>query len=448
MSKFFIFATNSATEPYPVYPLGMSVAAKCLKDAGHEVRQFDLLASANDLAALTAAVQEFDPDYLGLSLRNIDNTDSFSGEEGWYLAQTKHAATAARAGAPSAPLIVGGPALSILPEQILDYLHAEYGVVGEAEESLPQLVHMLDSNHPAPRIMRSDSLQLGPHIKGALVDSEISKFYLAQTRMLNIQSKRGCPYRCSYCTYPYLEGGRFRPRNTEDVVDEITHMHREYGVNHVFFTDSIFNDPQGHYLELAEALARKSLPVQWTAFFRPDKIERSELRVLKKSGLHAMELGTDAAGDETLAAMNKGFTFDDVQRFNENCLAEGIPVAHFIIMGGPDETAQTVARGLKNIKALGDAVVFVFSGIRVLPGAPFRKRAIAEGQVSQDDPLLKPVYYFSPLIDHERMNEQIADAFQGNRLRLFPPSEAQVRMQVMLRFGYRGLLWDELVRKR
>jgi hypothetical protein len=172
---------------------------------------------------------------------------------------------------------------------------------------------------------------------------------------------------------------------------------------------------------------------------------RPELALLKRAGLHAAELGTDAASDATLAGIDKGFTFDDVHAVNAACVAERIPAAHFIIFGGPDETMATVQEGLANIAALEHCVVFAFSGIRILPGTRMLARAIADGVIAAGSPLLKPVYYFSPQLDHDAMNAAILKGFQGRRDRIFPPSEGQVRMAVMQRFGFRGILWDRLI---
>jgi hypothetical protein len=73
------------------------------------------------------------------------------------------------------------------------------------------------------------------------------------------------------------------------------------------------------------------------------------------------------------------------------------------------------------------------------------ERAIADGLLAADTPLLMPRYYFSPQLDHDAMNAAILKGFQGRRDRIFPPSEGQIRMSVMHRFGFRGILWDRLI---
>jgi hypothetical protein len=147
-----------------------------------------------------------------------------------------------------------------------------------------------------------------------------------------------------------------------------------------------------------------------------------------------------------LAGICKKLTFAEVLEVNQACLDEHLPAAHFIMFGGPDEDDATLAEGLDNIDQLGASVVFAFSGIRIHPEAPLHKRAIADGIVTADTSLLKPIYYFSPLIDREKMEQTIEERFSGQSNHIFPPSEGLKRMLVMKNFGYRGLMWDRLVR--
>jgi radical SAM superfamily enzyme YgiQ (UPF0313 family) len=269
--------------------------------------------------------------------------------------------------------------------------------------------------------------------------------YQKVSGLVSLQTKRGCPHNCVYCTYPSLEGRAFRPRDPEDVADDVARMERDFNISHVFFTDSVFNDRRGHYLQVAEALERRKLKTRWSAFFRPDQISDDEVDLLLRSGLHAMELGTDAASDATLEGLNKGFAFADVLAFNETCVKRNIPTAHFVILGGPNETEATLKEGLDNLDRLNNCIAFYFSGIRILPGTSLLDRAKSEGVINDDTPLLKPVFYFSPTIKEAVLNEMVIAHVQGRRDRVFPPTEGQMRMNVMQRFGYRGLLWDQLI---
>ncbi|MDH3885260.1 MAG: lipid biosynthesis B12-binding/radical SAM protein [Desulfobacterales bacterium] len=445
MSNFFLLSSNVNTDPYPVYPLGMAVVATALVNAGHRVWQYDHLAAGCSDHELRKALKEFAPDFVGISLRNIDNVDSFSAKKEWYLTKIKMLVEIIRQET-AVPIIVGGPGFSILPEEIINYIDADYGVVGEGERTLCDLITKLEAGHFAPRIIKNNkNLLTGSEMASPRWDKDLVNFYFKRSGMINLQTKRGCPYNCNYCTYPILEGRRLRTKEPEKVVEEIKQAKEMFGIDTIFFADSIFNDKSDHYLILAEAFLKQELDMRWYGFFRPQGIRTKELNLLKRSGLSAMEVGTDAACDVILAGLNKQFTFEDVIEFNRACVKEEIPTAHFIMFGGPNETMATVKEGLKNIQRLKRCVVFAFGGIRIHPGTQIHARAIQEGILNQKDALLKPVYYFSPNLDQAIMNENITSAFHGRRDRIFPPSEGLIRMATMNRFGYRGLLWDKLV---
>lgn len=443
MAAILLISCNTAVEPYPVHPLGLAMVAAALQAAGHRVRQLDrLVCGPEDFPhRLAATLAEFAPDCIGLSLRNIDNVDSFSGEAHWYLGQARELTTLLRC-LSQAPLVLGGPAFSLMPEAVLEFLGADYGVVGPGEEAFPALLAALARGETPPRIVRG---RPGPPRLRPAPDPEILAHYLRASGLANLQSKRGCPFRCAYCSYPTLEGGAFLCKDPEELAEEVLWLHREHGVQQLFFTDSVFNDPDGHCLKVAEALVRRKSPVRWSAFFRPQGLEPEHLALFKAAGCMALELGTDAACDATLAGLGKGFDFAGVLRCVAAARAVDLPVAHFVMFGGPDETSATLEQGLANLARLEHNVVFAFSGIRILPGTVLARRSVAEGVLLEGADLLHPAYYFSPHIAPETLNSRLAAAFQGQRLRFFPPEAARQRMEVLQRFGGRGLLWDRLL---
>ncbi len=183
----------------------------------------------------------------------------------------------------------------------------------------------------------------------------------------------------------------------------------------------------------------------WAGYFRPKGVGEKELRILKQSGLYAVEVGSDAGCDETLHSMGKGFSFSDILDFYHGCVREGIAGAYFFIFGGYGETIGTVREGLENIRKLEEGVIFFYSGIRILPGTTLYDHAVNDGIISKDSPLLEPVYYFSPHINAEEMNRLIEEEAGNNRRYIFPPEKGKHMVDAMHAFGHKGLLWDELL---
>ena len=443
MKRILLVSSNVTTEPYPVYPLGLAVISAALAAQGHELEQFDFLAAGKSEELLRQRVAAFAPDYVCLSIRNLDNCDSLS--QTGYPAVAKRLVEVIREGS-RAPVIVGGPAFSILPEELLAYIGADYGIIGEGERLVCDLIRDLSAGASPPRLLRGERLLAGEQMASPLYTRELVGFYLEKSGMINLQTKRGCPHGCIYCSYPALEGDSYRCRDARSVVDDLERIKREHSVESFFFTDSVFNDSDGHYLSVVEEIIRRELSIRWCCYLRPEGVGRRELALMKRAGLYALEVGTDAASDTTLRSLGKGFRFADALATNRACVAERLPCAHFVMFGGPGETMETVAEGLKNLDQLEHTVVFAFSGIRILPGTPLLERAIRDGVLAEGAGLREPAYYLSPEVDVEVMNDMISASFRNRRDRIFPPAEGQKRLEIMQRFGYRGLLWDTLIK--
>ena len=443
MKRILLLSSNVTTEPYPVYPLGIAVISAALASQGHELEQFDFLASGESEELLRRRVADFAPDYVCLSIRNLDNCDSLSATG--YPSIARRLVQVIRQGS-RAPVNIGGPAFSIMPEELMEFTGADYGVVGEGERLVCDLVRDLSQGRTPPRILRGARLLTGDEMAAPLYSRELIGFYLEKSGMINLQTKRGCPHGCIYCSYPTLEGDRYRCRDPRSVVDDLERIRTDHGVDSFFFTDSVFNDGDGHYLSVVEEIIRRGLDIRWCCYMRPEGVARREIALMKRAGLYAAELGTDAASDTTLASLGKGFRFQDALEANRACVAERLPCAHFVMFGGPGETMATVAEGLGNLEKLEHTVVFAFSGIRILPGTPLLARAIRDGLIAEGSELRDPAYYLSPEVDVERMNGMISASFKNRRDRVFPPTEGQQRLAIMQRFGYRGLLWDTLIK--
>jgi len=283
-------------------------------------------------------------------------------------------------------------------------------------------------------------------IASPLFDPALVGFYTQRSGLVNLQTKRGCPYACSYCSYPSLEGRAYRFRDPREVGEDLERLQKEHGAPQVFLTDSVFNDHEGHYLLILEEILRRDLHLAWSCYLRPQGLGRAEVALMKRAGLFAAELGTDATTDLTLRALNKGFTFDEVVEVNEAFVAEKLPCAHFVMFGGPGETEATLREGLANLERLRHTVVFAYSGICIFPGTALRQLALEEGLVGEDYCPQTPVYYQSHGVDPATMNGMIEAGFRGKRDRVFPPEKSRQQMEILQRLGHRGILWPTLIR--
>jgi lipid biosynthesis B12-binding/radical SAM protein len=441
--KVLLVSSNIAHTPYSVYPLGLSMVAASLQKRGHIVRQFDFLASGRSMDALQEEVRAFAPDAIGISIRNIDNVNLMNEQR--YLGVVREIIQMLRT-VSKAKIILGGSGFSIMPDEILRETGADYGIVGEGEMLLPDfLTNAASGKFPREKVVRSEKRLTSSSIPSALYDNRIMEFYLQSGNVASVQTKRGCVHGCVYCSYPFLEGKRLRAREAKAVVDDIETLISAYKAKYLFFTDSVFNDMEGHYLSVVKEMKKRGVNVPWTAFFTPEGLTLEALTLMKETGLKAAEIGADAPSDATLKGLRKSFTFKDVIAANDLCAAAGIATAHYFMFGCPGETRESVLKGIENIKQLKKTASFIFMGIRILPHTPLALLAEREGIISAGQDLLEPAYYIAPGIDRAWLEQTLTEAFKGIRNCVFPPDALDNSLAFLHKLGYSGSLWDMLI---
>lgn len=444
--RVLLVSGNTASTPYSVYPLGLSMVAGSLSSAGHEVRQFDLIHSGLSLDAVADAIRSFLPDVIGISIRNIDNVNLLNEKR--YIEVVGDVVRCMREET-KAPVVLGGSGFSIMPERILREVGADYGIVGEGEASMLEFVENASRGvFPEERCIRASSTLQGREIPSPKYDVELMEYYLKSGNIAAVQTKRGCTHSCVYCSYPVLEGSVIRCREPEAVVDDIETLVKEHDAGHVFFTDSVFNDDAGHYLDVIREMKRRGMSIPWTAFFKPEGLDDDSVALMKETGLRAAEIGADAATDTTLRKLGKSFRFRDIVESTELFGRHGIGAAHFYMFGCPGETLDTVIEGIENIKSLKKTVSFIYMGLRILPDTPLAKIAKREGLISEGQDLLDPVYYIAPGIDRDWLEKTLTDGFAGLRHCVFPPDLLDSSLAFLYRLGHVGFLWDMVLTKR
>jgi len=335
-----LISPNMETRPAPVYPLALARLAGALSQAGRVVRQFDVQVSG--LAALPRALADCPADLVGISLRNVDNITSTGNT--CYLDGYRRVAQAVRRGT-KAPIVIGGSGFSIFPEPLMRLTGADFGVIGPAENALCALAQALeDGTDPraVPGIVAPGDRDASPAqpcdavFARSVHDPEILRFYWENSGMIGLQTKRGCPRKCSYCTYPRIDGREVVWADPIALADEVERMLKDFGVTYFFAVDSIFNVSPAKDAAFAEELRRRALPVSWGAFFRPDEsLDRDYLALLKASGLKHCEFGTDSLSDSMLLSYEKGFTVEQVAGASERARELGLLRAHYLVLGGP-----------------------------------------------------------------------------------------------------------------
>ena len=411
-----LVSTNRERQPYPVVPNGLACVASALDAAGHQVRFLDLCFAKDAVESARRAAHSFRPDIVGVSVRNIDNSDSIALRH--YTPEARDILRALRKAAPAAKVIAGGAAFGVAPEALFRDLEVDYAVAGDGERASVALVNALSSGDPIENLPglvrdRNGTVVFTPPGEDADLDSlprpalhrwiDLAR-YQRHGATIPIQTKRGCVYKCVYCTYRNVEGWGYRTRLPELVADEIAELKNKAGVRHFDFVDSTFNSPPGHALQVCEAITRRKLDVQLdTTNFTPAAASSELLRAMKTAGFRSLGITAESASDPVLEKLEKGFNAAKVREVAERVEKHGIKTLWIFLIGGPGETRQTLEETLAFAKwrlERGDAV-YLTVGVRIYPGTTLHRIAIAEGVVPPTSTLLDPAFYFSSDLDFD-----------------------------------------------
>ena len=417
--RVLLVYSNQTRDLLPAPPIGLSYVASAAQRAGHAVHFLDLLISAHPLDDLRDAVRRIQPQVIGFSVRNIDNVvyqrlARHLDVLGEMIASVRQVS--------NARVVLGGPAISVLGPAALQHLNADFAVIGEGEVTFPLLLRAIEERIDYSRLegvcyrrdgkIYSTPMAHLPEFAASGMQQWIDwPAYERRGGTWALQTKRGCPLHCNYCTYPAVEGRNLRRRSPQAVADEIEQVMATVGPRTIEFVDSTFNVPERHAIAICQEIIRRKLKVNLTAMgVNPLNTSEELFTLMKRAGFNSMMITPEAANDRMLRHLQKGFSMEHVRRTAQLARKSGIRSIWFFMLGGPGETRDTVEETLSFVeRELGwNGCLSIFmTGIRILPGTDLARSAIAEGYLKPDADLAQPAFYFSPQVSEHWMLNRI-----------------------------------------
>lgn len=420
--KILLISTNqlkpTQSVPWiPVAPLGLMYVASSLREAGHDVELLDLCFIDRVESAVENTVSASRPDVIGISFRNIETMAYFNNLS--FLEGLKSVIDACRkrwAG----KIIIGGSGFSVMPSDILRYSGADLGIIGEAERSLPELLSRLERDEEYGEIPGVVRLENGRMI-GSPPDNNLCiddlpvpardlidhGGYVREGGTANLQTKRGCPFECIYCTYPLIEGGRTRCRDPRRVADEFRRLHEHYGLKHIYIVDNQFNYPPEHAKKVCRELIaiRDEIRVWWECMLNPKFVDEELVFLMKMARCRRIDLSIESASDPVLRNLGKNFTVKDIRNAVSMLREYKLSFGTWILLGGPGETGDSIEETLHLLDNLEVPEVLFSIGLRVCPGTRLEKWMRSSGTIPEDQDLLNPVFHLS--LNPEEIVERI-----------------------------------------
>ena len=430
--RILLISANREPFPEPVFPIGAVYMANALQEAGARVRIFDMR-YYSETSPLQREIASFQPDRIGLSLRNIDNA-SYPAVRCYlpsYAALVKSIRTIC-----NVPIILGGSAFSIFPYEIAAHLGVDGGIKGEGENATGIFQEISQGQIAAADPADMADVAFPENIKDLFPG-------FRRYKTMGIQTARGCPNKCIYCTYPSLEGSRRRVRTAENVVADIAMLYKDFGINNYFFVDSLFNGDEGHMVRVLEELVDRKLPVRFSCYMQPKMSDSGIFQLLRKAGCVAVDFGTDSGSPAMLSSFRKPFTQSDISATSLACRKAGIDFCHSLIFGGPGETLGTIAETVSLMDELSPRAVIAMTGIRIYPGTEMERIAIGEGVIRADQSLIQPQFYGSRL-GAKSLRRAVYKARAGRKNWFFPGKKdwsSMVGFRILSFLYRKGPLW-------
>lgn len=451
-----------------IYPVGCTYLADYIHKRRPEISQriLDLsqIPAGRRSRSVRETAEEFKPDLVCFSWRDIQIFSphegdasleqafnfyysnnplkkivaSFSGLKSLYQyyggirANLSHAWTI-RKTCPDARIMIGGGAFGAFADQLIDKLpEGTIGILGEGESAIMKVVE------GKPLVgERFIAREHGMTIKGLgqvytpledlavdlpYITSIFPQYHAYAHDCIGVQTKRGCPYDCAFCLYPYLEGKSVRYRPAAQVVRDLSQHYHQWRTRRFWFTDAQFITGKAAYpqcIEIMERIISEKLELEWSGYIRTSLITAEFAKLMVRSGVGDLEVAITSGSQEVLNGMHMGFKLEflyDGCRYLKEAGFRGKVILNYSL-NAPDETETTLLDSIESYKTvaaiLGEDRVFpmmFFLGIQ--PNTDLEHRLLEEGYLTAGyDPLrLTPTSIRKLLYNPAPLNKLIGKA--------------------------------------
>lgn len=407
--KILMINSNRYKLPVPAMPFGMCCVAAALEQVGHEVQALDLCFSKDCNRDIRNAVNKFNPDVIGISIRNIDTVVCYKTL--FHLKTVKKEVIDPVKKLFRGPIVIGGTAVGIAGAEMLADFDLEYAIRGDGEEAMKEFAERIEKNLPLHGLggliwrkngkiiednhpLRVPDMNTLPFTRQyRYIDLKAYRKYRAP---IQIQTKRGCALTCSYCTYNIVEGHHYRLRDPQLVADEIETIVKETGINHFEFSDSTFNIPLDHAKDVLRAINAKKMDLNLQIMgLNPGVVDEELVDLMKDANFKEVQVGAESGSNTVLKSLGKNFTVTDIIRTGELFHKANIPIMWYLMAGAPGETEETLKETVETIQRAASEwdLVVMINGIRVFKGSPLSMRWLKENPACSKDNFFMPVFY-------------------------------------------------------
>lgn len=298
---------------------------------------------------------------------------------------------------PAVTIIVGGPHVTGAPQAAL-YEGISYGIIGEGEQTLLELLDTLEAGHDPSTIANliyragSDTRvnDIRPFVKNLdelpfpawdlmNLDDYVDPAYF-KGRHLAIFSGRGCPYDCSFCASRVTWQRKLRLRSVENVMEEIRHIVNVLGVTNLMFWDDTFAADKKRAIAICNKIIEEDLDISYTVQIRADACSDELIEALRDSGCAFAAIGVESGNEQMLERIGKREGKEQFRNAVRAMKRANLPTIASYIIGLPGDTHETIRETMEFALEL-DADQSKFMILAPYPGTRVYDVAVEKGLV-------------------------------------------------------------------
>jgi anaerobic magnesium-protoporphyrin IX monomethyl ester cyclase len=376
------------------YPIWLSYATGLLEKNGHKTKLVDAIACKWDRKKVEEDVNKFNPDLIVVdsnfsSLRNDSNV-----------------AKLLKDGTGAVSVLVGPP-VSQFPERILTTGGVDIAARLEYDFTVRDIAEAVDDgksfenisgisykehgkiiHNPDREFITSEELDEIPFVSKVYKEHlNIKDYFLGHTLypLVQIFTGRGCPNRCTFCSWPKtLMGRKYRVRSAENVVDEFEYITKELPeVKEIFIEDDSFTIGKNRIKGVCSEIKRRGLDITWSCNARAN-LDYESMKAMKEAGCRLLDVGYESGSDVILKNIKKGLTTEDSRKFTKDAKRAGLMILADFIFGMPGETKETAEQTIRFAKEVKPNIV-QFAVATPMPGTAFYNWVKENGFLLVDD---------------------------------------------------------------
>ncbi len=464
-------------------PIGLDYIASSVQQADINMEILDLGLADEPAKAIKEHFSIRNPELVGISFRNSE--DCFWPSADWFVPELKNAVQNIRS-MTDAPIVIGGIGFSIFAQPIFELCGADFGVCGDGETAIIELIHQLRgtrkfTNVPGLIWKENNTVLSNPPSWPDLISLSTSRnfidnlTYFKRGGQCGLETKRGCNRTCIYCADPLAKGDRVRRRKPSEVADEVQSLLRQ-GIDVLHLCDSEFNVPRSHAYAVCKEFNRRSLgdKIRWYAYLSPTPFDADLAKTMAQAGCVGINFTGDSGCESMLRAYRQRHSRDDLATAVKLCRLNNIAVMIDLLLGGPGETPQTARETIDFIKQINPDCAGAALGVRIYPGTAMEEIAAEELRKGSESgirrkysghiDLLKPTFYISDTLGTQPA-QLVKDLIGGDKRFFEPATEADQKSSdkseatdynyndnllliQAIQNGARGAYWDILRKLR